>query len=407
MSDSFYNEFSAFPAQWLNNLIKKQLIHYGYVDERSISEVSVHDLEGFQQCHFFAGVGGWPIALREAGWPEGVPVWSGSCPCQPFSAAGLGKGTSDDRHLWPEFFRLIKARRPLNIFGEQVSGRKVTGKLFTPRGWKRLEPEDRRTAEEADSEAWFRHVQTDLEGIGYIVGHCVFPAASIGAPHARQRLYWYARYVGDDTSRGRREEQPIPGGMREGVTAAENEAGGSGPSCTIDELADMHEDRWTKTGNCYPETGSYGIERNGTIGGVADMHEAGLGTPPEERPGKDRSGETDDVTSCCGSNRPGPTNGFWGTVDWLFCRDNKWRPVEPGSSPLAYGLSFRASKIRAGLAFLGYGTKAFQRVIRKSKEILQEARGSRNGQLSGYGNAIAIDQAVEFIRACMKEIKGG
>ena len=58
MSDSFYNEFSTFPAQWLNNLIKNQSIYNGYVDERSISDVQSDDLAGFQQCHFFAGVGG-------------------------------------------------------------------------------------------------------------------------------------------------------------------------------------------------------------------------------------------------------------------------------------------------------------------------------------------------------------
>jgi DNA (cytosine-5)-methyltransferase 1 len=372
----FFNEFESFPAQWIRNYFNEEVT----VDERSIHEINPDELDGFQRVHLFAGVSGWEIALRQAEWPTDVPVWSGSCPCQPFSAAGLGKGTADDRHLWPEFLRLVTACRPPHVFGEQVSGRKVTGKLYTPRAWERLEPEARRAAREADAESWFRHVQTDLEGIGYIVGHCVFPACGFGAAHLRQRLYWYARLL-DDTESERREV------------------------CHTEDKRETHAPI-----NASPDSSNRCTDERGCDARyVADSLSKGLeGYSRYENDGEKPRRHTEKtprpVAESCPLDGPGPTNGFWGTVDWIFCRDYKWRPVEPGSSPLAYGIPSRASKIRAGLAFLGYGSKALQRVIRKSKEILQKARSSRNGQLSGYGNAIVIPQAVEFIKACMEEL---
>ena len=69
----------------------------------------------------FAGIGVWSHSLRLAGWPDDKPVWTGSCPCQPFSAAGKGDGFADERHLWPHFFHLISERRPQHVLGEQVA----------------------------------------------------------------------------------------------------------------------------------------------------------------------------------------------------------------------------------------------------------------------------------------------
>ena len=118
---AYYNEIDPFAAQWLRELIKAGHIAPGEVDTRSIENVAADDLAGFTQCHFFAGIGTWSYALRCAGWPDDRPVWTGSCPCQPFSAAGKRKGTADERHLWPSFFRLISQCRPDVIFGEQVA----------------------------------------------------------------------------------------------------------------------------------------------------------------------------------------------------------------------------------------------------------------------------------------------
>jgi len=105
---NYYNEFDPQAAQWLRNLISAGLIPPGDVDERSIEDVTPNELLGYTQCHFFAGIGGWPLALALAGWPVDKPVWTGSCPCQPFSAAGRGDGFADQRHLWPAWFHLIR-----------------------------------------------------------------------------------------------------------------------------------------------------------------------------------------------------------------------------------------------------------------------------------------------------------
>ena len=116
---AFYNEIYPGKAEWLRNLIAKGVIAPGVVDERDIRDIAPDELVGFTQCHFFAGIGIWSYALREAGWPDDRPVWTGSCPCQPFSTAGRGKGTADERHLWPALFHLLDQCEPERFYGEQ------------------------------------------------------------------------------------------------------------------------------------------------------------------------------------------------------------------------------------------------------------------------------------------------
>ena len=163
---AYYNENDPKAAAWLRELIQHGHIAAGDVDERSIVDVRPDELAGFTQCHFFAGIGGWSYALRLAGWPDDRPVWTGSCPCQPFSVAGKGAGTADARHLWPEFHRLISECRPSTVFGEQVASRA--------------------------GRDWLATVRADLEELGYAVGAADLCAAGVGAPHIRQRLYFVA-----------------------------------------------------------------------------------------------------------------------------------------------------------------------------------------------------------------------
>lgn len=124
---NYYNEHDLKAAAWLRELINQGLIPAGDVDTRSIVDVRPADLTPYIQCHFFAGIGGWPLALQLAGVPATTPLWTGSCPCQPFSTAGKGLAQQDERHLWPVFFDLIRQCRPPIVFGEQVASAAVVG----------------------------------------------------------------------------------------------------------------------------------------------------------------------------------------------------------------------------------------------------------------------------------------
>lgn len=171
MLANYYNEFDPFAAAWLRELICNGHIPFGVVDDRDIQDVTPSDLAGFTQCHFFAGIGGWSLALQLAGWSKDRPVWTGSPPCQPFSSAGKQKGKDDLRHLWPKFFNLIRECRPPVIFGEQVAA--------------------------SIGHGWFDDLQTDLEAEGYAAGMVVLPACSVGAFHRRDRLFYVADSTGE------------------------------------------------------------------------------------------------------------------------------------------------------------------------------------------------------------------
>jgi len=150
----------------------------------------------------FAGIGGFDLGLERAGmevvwqvefdpycnkvlakhWPsvkrygdiyevnteelEKVDVICGGFPCQPFSHAGKRRGKSDNRYLWPEMFRIIKDLKPTWVIGENVAGI-VNMALDT--------------------------VLLDLEAAGYEVWTFIIPAAAVGAPHQRKRV-WIIAY---------------------------------------------------------------------------------------------------------------------------------------------------------------------------------------------------------------------
>jgi len=181
---AYYNEHDEYLGDWLRALIKKGLIPDGEVDTRSIVAVSPDDLRGFTQCHFFAGIAGWAYACRLAGWPDDRPIWTGSCPCQPFSVAGNKTGRSDERHLWPAWFSLIGAIRPPVVMGEQVAP--------------------------AIGKGWLDEAFSDLEGVGYSCGAAIVPAVAVGAIHKRDRLWFVANTERDEQS-GRKQCSGAPG----------------------------------------------------------------------------------------------------------------------------------------------------------------------------------------------------
>ncbi|MEG6062814.1 DNA cytosine methyltransferase [Enterobacter asburiae] len=317
---AYYNEIDPFAAQWLRNLIAGGHIAPGEVDERSIEDVTPDDLRGFTQCHFFAGIGVWSHSLRLAGWPDDKPVWTGSCPCQPFSAAGKGDGFADERHLWPHFFHLISERRPQHVFGEQVAA--------------------------GNANVWFDLVQADLEGMGYAFGLVPFTSAGIGAPHIRERVYWVAEPAGE-------QHQKLLPGLEKG----NSEEGG------------------------WPPAKPSGLCSAGGMGDTNLTRLEGLGGDDSAAGWK---GQTGSATPPGVHMRALEVNGFWRDADWLFCRDGKWRPVEPGTFPLVDGAAARLGRVESGVA--------------------RVASSNRTGRLKGYGNAINAQAAAEFIRAYMERL---
>ena len=283
---AYYNEHDPYAAQWLRNLIAAGHIASGDVDERSIEDVHPDDLKPYTQCHFFAGVGVWSLALRRAGWSDDRPVWTGSCPCQPFSAAGEGAGFADERHLWPAFAWLIAERQPAVVFGEQVAS-KAAG-------------------------PWLDLVQTDLEAMEYAFGAIPFPAAGIGAPHIRDRTYWVADANSDRQSPRR---LPVRPGRQDQAEAIEPGNGQAG------RLANAERGYATEFEGQRPRPGNA----------------QGAGAP----------GEPEGRRALPHPPTAGPVNGLWADADWLFCRDGKWRPVEPGTFPLAHGAPARVGRLRA------------------------------------------------------------
>lgn len=285
MSRAYYNEIDPYAAQWLRNLISAGHIAPGDVDERSIKDVRADELIGYTQCHFFAGIGVWSYALRRAGWPDDRPVWTGSCPCQPFSAAGKQKGFDDERHLWPVWFDLIRERRPSVVLGEQV----------------------------ASALDWLDLVSADVEASDYAFGASDLCAAGFGGAHIRQRLY----FVAHANNAG-------PQGWNRMHECSGERA--LGPSRVAGRLADANG--W----NASAERQQHGGEQRLQPQDGSNM-----------RQGHQRAWSGD----AGGLDRPSPTNGLWRDADWLYCRDGKWRPVEPGTFPLANEAPSRVGRLRA------------------------------------------------------------
>jgi DNA (cytosine-5)-methyltransferase 1 len=339
----FYNDNCVYAAAWLRNLTSAGHLPAGVVDDQDIERITPDALKGFKECHFFAGVGGWSLALRLAGWPLGRPVWTGSCPCQPFSSAGKRKGTADSRHLWPEFLRLIAECRPPAIFGEQVAsklGRK-----------------------------WLARVRFDLEALGYGVGAADLCGACVGAPHIRQRLYWVADRIGHrregsvGTGQGCQQEEE---GMQSGGQTAE-----CGTSGGVDQSGgERRKRREGSTEGSLPNREDAGRQQGAH--GPVSVHEVptgGLGQPHGTR-----EAPLLGVPAGAGAERTGGP-GFWNAYDLVYCRDDKVRRVESGLQCLVDGSSFRLADGRS------------------------RQNVSRSNLLRGIGNAIIPQVAAMFVRA--------
>jgi len=321
---AWYNEHNPYAAAWLRNMQAAGQISPGTVDERDVQRVPA-DAPNASWCHWFAGIGGWDLALRWAGWPATAEIWTGSCPCTPFSVAGRQRGTADPRHLWPVWYRHIRECTPPVLVGEQVAGRLGL--------------------------AWWELVASDLEAVGYAVGAAVLPAAGVGAPHLRARLYWTAIRIPD--TNGKRgmayTHGPIVAGTRSDTQV-------NRPGVAVTGMG--HADGGRRGGNSI-----LGVETQAPPSGPGEA----IGHLGDE------------------SGAPG-ADVDWGAVHWVPCADDVERPVpnQPEFYPLAHGLSRGMGLDKPGLG----------RVVRR-------AGRNRVGRSRGYGNAVVPAVAAAWVRAVM------
>ncbi|MGO4337841.1 DNA cytosine methyltransferase [Labrys sp. KB_33_2] len=325
---AYYNDNEPDAAHVLDCLQREGLIAPGVVDNRSIKEVQPDDLKGFTQCHFFAGAGLWSVAARLAGWPDERPIWTGSCPCQPFSAAGKGLGTDDPRHLWPDFFRLIRTARPPVVMGEQVAG--------------------------APGYGWFDGVAADLESEDYAARSIDIPACAVDAPQIRQRQWW----IGVANSSGARWDATSYAGVHR-QTQGERAWNGEPErlSAAFGGVAASYSARLALGSIETNEPGAIRHERQAAVANddrsvrrstgsdLADSDEPFWRLGNQQPAGQQQVHEQN-AGACV---RTGARNGStWAGAEWILCHDGKARRTEPGLRLLVDGMAGRIPAWRLG-----------------------------------------------------------
>ncbi|MBN8422855.1 MAG: DNA cytosine methyltransferase [Verrucomicrobia bacterium] len=399
----YYNEHDPKAAAWLRELIAQGHLPPGHVDTRDIQLVQPDDLVGYTQCHFFAGIGGWALGLLLAGVPNTTPLWTGSCPCQPFSVAGKGLGTRDPRHLWPHFRRLIRLCRPPVILGEQVAS--AAGRDWLSGVCADLEALAYRTAA---ADLCAAGGQEDCT-LGILRGDQVtYEPGTLSAPHIRQRLWWCAGNL--------RLGQPHrprwqPGRTSTPPTGHGNTAQPASNAGGVDHAGCPSHESDRGTGNLGRPTGqeqsqAQERQRGGNAVGDSSQNDFRLGTPQSGGCGELRhapqpgSGGHAEFAGGAGldDSRLAVTHGgrcqnedqqhrherqkasqwetnkfgvgsAWSHYDLIPCRDGKTRRIESGTFPLAHGVPGRV------------------------------------GLLRGYGNAIVSERAADFILCALEALQ--
>lgn len=329
------------------------------IEGRIVSEKSFYRVTAYPKARSFKFNGvhglGYVRSTRDAGYErvyniaveedesytaDGIAVHN----CQPFSAAGRRKGFADERHLWPHWFHLIDQCQPDVVFGEQIASK--------------------------DGLAWIEHlVQPDMEAAGYSFGVFDLCAAGFSGAHIRQRLYFVGVANTYYERLQRRVGVPERGSQRT-----------FGASSLAGRMADSYGSR-RDAGRQGGETLGHGHTAfaDGSTGRMADSAEPGRGEGSENfRRGAERSAQEGleqrarDGGVLSGANAPMLGRE---SVDWLYCRDDRWRPFEAGNFPLA------------------------------AKDSPDMGR-SRTHKLKGYGNALDYETALGFVEAVRDTLFG-
>jgi DNA (cytosine-5)-methyltransferase 1 len=412
---NFYNDIDPQSCAWMRQLVADKLIPAGDVVCKSITDLTPDELKSYTQVHLFGGIAGWPAALDLAGWSTDMPVWTISCPCPPFSCAGKKKACpqcegkpiphpyktgifaciecghewlADGRHLWPEALRLIRECRPSVCIGEQVAG--------------------------ADGLIWLSGVRATMEALGYAFGSADLCAASVSAPHRRQRIFWVA-ILADSEGGGQRVVRGAEAGNSGGHTDGDGELGDAGfMRCYAGKFRDERgqEGARSKPRPVVDRSGQPDLMAHGEQPGLEGHagHGADRSEPGRQRTVADGSvaegggdGGVDNTSiarrdrSECNTEgqardearlRVSDIGRQWSDYEIIHFRDGTKRRIERGTPALAPGLS--KGVVRGG-----------DQSIPINPQATAEARRMR---LSGYGNAIVVPLAAEFIKAFAESV---
>jgi DNA (cytosine-5)-methyltransferase 1 len=364
-------------AQWMgwDNVFHVEFNPWG----RKVLEYHFPNSESFTDVKEFDGTA----------WRGRVDIISGGFPCQPYSSAGKRLGKDDERHLWPEMLRIIREAAPAYVVGENVRG--LTN-------W--------------NGGVVFEEVCADLEAAGYDVWTGILPAAGVGAPHRRDRVWFVAhsnggadvrtpgRHAGTGTGEGlpERHQVRIPDQSGDVWDAADT-------ACAIgkrtrdarpgwDGFADNGGDGHAAHTDCRglegaTEIGRYGVnvERQSQFGDAADTD----GTGFEER------------ITAAESREPRFGAGHGGADAANAERDGLEHSTQPGSITGSEGATReRIAGHAAPACWTGFPTQS--PVCGGNDGIPRELDGItfskwRNESIKAYGNAIVPQLAYQIFKA--------
>lgn len=294
-----------------------------------------------------AGIGGFTLGLEWAGmnckgqveiddyctgvlkrhWPH-VPKWrdvrecaanpdclptvdliAGGYPCQPFSLAGQRRGTSDDRHLWPEIFTLVRHKQPAWCLFENVVGHVTLG---------------------------LKQVLSDLESEGYETEGFVIPACAADAPHRRDRFWIIAHAAGKRINgSGRRKLRQWPWGNpetgREGLRQANGTEGTNLTGAVCEAVSNSH---------------GTGCEKQ-YLASITDKQRFHTGLPSSsDVPHSQHNGNVRRDGQLSATTQAGGNGNHYGGRETPHEPRQRWS-AEPGVGRVAYGIPHRVDRIRA------------------------------------------------------------
>lgn len=310
---SWYNENDKRVVPWLEALRDCSLVTPGVVDRRSIVEVQYGEVEtgaGPRWAHFFAGIGAWDYALRLARWPEEWETWTGSCPCQPWSVAGQGKASMTSATSGPRG----GSSSPSGSLQQSLASRlrvelEGRGSRLYALTWKHwaMQSGPPICALRASVRRTFVSASTSAQS--ELAGWCTPTASSPGGTPEQQL---------------ERKRRTLSRGLSVGVAVTNL----SIQAQLVGWPTPTRQDASSSARHGYMFKGN---PRHDTSG---------------RRPAHD-----------------------WDSGRWIYCRDSKWRPVEPQFFPLAVSAPSRVVRLRA------------------------------------YGNSIVVPLAAAFVRAFLATLR--